>query len=100
MTKRLALVLVQAALSGGEHESAVFDGACAHQDVPMRFPGLAGEGGRRGQEAGAALGERAIERRKTHVVADREPDAAPWQVAHDCGLAGLVVRRLAIELAI
>ena len=44
MAERLAAVLVLAALRGGEHEAAVLDGARAHQHIPVRFAGLAGEG--------------------------------------------------------
>ena len=46
-----------------------------------------------------ASGQRAIERRKAHVVADRQPDPAPRQVRDHGGLARLVVGGLAIALA-
>ena len=46
-----------------------------------------------------AFGERAIQRRKAHVVADRQPDAAPWQVRDHGGLARLIVGGFAIALA-
>ena len=99
MAVGLALVLVQAGLGGGEHEAAVLDGAGAQQRVPMRFAGLAGEGGRHREERRAAFGERAIQRRKTHVVADRQADAAPGQVGDHSGFARLVIGGFAIALA-
>src|ERR1035438_6720247 len=40
MSEGLAAVLVLAALCGGEHETAVLDGACSNQEMPMRFAGL------------------------------------------------------------
>ena len=99
MAVGLALVLVHAALRRGEDEAAGLDGAGAQQRVPMRLAGLSGEGRRHREERRAGFGQRAIERRKTHVVADRQPDAAPRQVRDHGGLARLVVGGLAIALA-
>src|SRR6266576_5330761 len=86
----LALVLMHATLGCGEHEAAVLDGAGAQQGVPMRLAGLSGKGGGLGEERGAAFGERAIQRRKPYVVADRQPDPAPGQVGYHGGFAGLI----------
>src|SRR6516162_1185575 len=36
----LAAVFVLAALGGGEHEAAIFDGTCALQNMPVCFAGL------------------------------------------------------------
>ena len=46
-----------------------------------------------------ALGQRAIQRGKAHVVADRQPDPAPRQVGDHGGFARLVIGGLAIALA-
>ena len=81
-------------------KAAVLDGAGAQQRVPMRLAGLLGEGRRHGEERGAGFGQRAIQRRKAQVVADRQPEPAPRQVGDHGGLAGLVVGRFAIALAV
>ncbi|MGY4437948.1 hypothetical protein ACVW04_000730 [Bradyrhizobium sp. LM2.3] len=96
----LALVLMQAGLRGGEDEAAGLDRACTQQHVPMRFTGLAGEGRGHRDEVCAALGQRAVERGEAHVVADRQPDAAPGQVGDHGGLARLVIGGFAITLAV
>ena len=62
-------------------------------------PVLSREGGRHGEERRAAFGERAVQRRKAHVVADRQPDAAPGQVGDHGGFARLIVGGFAIALA-
>ena len=99
VTIALALAFMRSGLGGGEHEAAVLDGARAQQRVPMGFAGPHREGGRHGEERRPAFGERAIQRRKAHVVADREADAAPGQVRDHSGFARLVIGGLAIALA-
>ena len=90
---------MQAGLRGGKDEAAGLDRARTQQHVPMRLAGLAREGRRHGDEGGAALGQRAVERREAHVVADRQPDPAPGQVGDHGRLARLVIGGLAIALA-
>src|ERR1700728_5166819 len=67
--------------------------------MPMRLAGAYREGGWHGEERRAAFGERAVQRRKAHVVADREADAAPGQVRDHGGFARLVIGGFAIALA-
>ena len=62
-------------------------------------PVFSGEGGRHGEERRAAFGQRAIQRRKAHVVADGQPDPAPGQVGDHGGFARLVIGGFAIALA-
>ena len=100
MAEGLAAVLVLAALRGREHVAAVLDGAGAHQHVPVRLAGLPGEGRRDGEERGAGLGQRPVERGKAQVVADRQAEPAPRQVVQHRELAGPVASRLAIALAV
>src|SRR6266581_9765669 len=99
MAESRASVLVQAALRSGEYIAAVLDGARPDQDVPVGLAGLLGKRCRNGDEGGPGLRERAIERGKAQVVADRQPQPAPWQIGRDRGLAGLEAVRLAIALA-
>ena len=65
----------------------------------MRLTGLSREGGRHGEKRCAAFGKRAIQRRKTHVVADRQADAAPGQVGDHGGFARLIIGGFAVALA-
>ena len=90
---------MQSGLGRREHEAAGLDGPRTQQRMPMRFPGLAGEGGRHREECGAAFRKRAVERRKAQIVADRQPNPAPRQVGDHGGLARLVIGRFAITLA-
>src|SRR5664280_3214144 len=99
MAEGLAPVLVLAALRGGEHEAAVLYGAGADQHMPMRLAGLLGESGGDRQHGGAGLGQRAIERRETQVVAARQSEPAPRQIAQHRLFARPVAARLAIALA-
>src|SRR4051812_30259056 len=99
MPERIASVLMPAALRGGEHKRAVLDRARPHQDVPMRLAGLFRERCRDGQERRAGFGQSAIKRRKAQVIADREPEPAPWQVGDDAALAWPEIARLAVALA-
>ena len=94
MAESLAAVLVPAALGGGEHEAAVLDRACAHQNVPMRLAGLLGEGRGDREERSAGLGQRAIERREAQIVADGQAEPAPRQVGDDRELARPIAVRL------
>src|ERR1035437_6601006 len=87
MAEGLAPVLVLAALCGGEHEAAVLDGAGADQHMPMRLAGLLGESRRDREHGGAGLRQRAVERRETQVVADRQSQPAPRQIAQHSLLA-------------
>ena len=100
MAEGVAAVLVMAALRGCEHEGRVLDRARAHQHVPVRLAGLLGEGRRDRQERRAGLGERAVERRKAQVVADGHAEPAPWQIGDHRKIAGTIVARLAIALAV
>src|SRR5690349_24943728 len=99
MAEGRAPVLVCPALGGREYIAAIFDGTRANQDVPVGLAGLLGERRRDGNERGPGLCERAIERRETQVVADREAEPAPWQIGCHRGLAGLEAVRFAIALA-
>src|SRR5204863_8611606 len=67
--------------------------------MPVRLAGLPREGRRDRQERRAGFGERAIERRKAQVVADRKPEPPPWQVVYHRKLARPVAARLAIAFA-
>ena len=80
-----AAVLVQAALGGGEHKRAGFDRAGADQNVPMRLPGLLGEGGGNGDELRTGKRERPVEGGEAEIVADREPQAAEGKLGNDGG---------------
>src|SRR5207237_7765654 len=82
-----------------EHERAVFNGACAHQNVPVRLAGLPGEGRRDSKECGAGFGKCAIERRKAQVVADGKPKPPPRQIGQYREVARTIAARLAIALA-
>src|SRR3954465_3134972 len=99
MTEGLAAILVTPALGRREHESGVLDGARAHQHVPMRLPGLPGEGGRNGDERGASLRQRPVQQRKAQIVADCQAKPSPRQIGDDGALARLVTTRLTIALA-
>ena len=100
MTVGLAAAFVLARLRCSKDETAVFDGAGAHQHVPMRLAGRLGEGGGNGQHGGAGLGQCAVEGGKTQVVADRQSQHAPRQIADHGLFAGAIAARLAIALAI
>ena len=99
MSERGAAVLVVAALRGRDHERAVLDRARAHQHVPVRLAGLPRERGGDREERRARFGERAIERRKAQVVADRHAEPAPRQVGDHREIARAIAARLAIALA-
>ena len=99
VAKGLALVLMHASLRCGEHKAAGLDGAGAQQRVPVRCTGVSREGGGHGEERRTAFGERAIQRRKAHVVTDRQTNPAPGQVGDDGGFARLIVGGFAIALA-
>src|SRR5450756_282083 len=100
MAEGLAAVLVLAALRGGEHEAAILDGAGAVQHMPMRLASLLGESRRDREHGGASLRQRAVERRETQVVADRQSEPAPRQIAQHRLLARPVAVRFAIALAV
>src|SRR6201987_3930437 len=100
MAEGLARVLVQAALRRSEHEAPVLDCTRADEYVPVRLAGLPGEGRRYGEERGSGLGERAIERRKSQIVTDGEPQPAPRQIGEHRAIAGAERAPLAIALAI
>src|SRR5262249_5071141 len=99
MTEGRATVLVQTPLGGGEHVAAILDGAGPEQDGPMSLAGLLGKRCRNGNERGAGLRERAIERGKAQVIADRHTQPAPWQIGRDRALTGFEAVRLAIAFA-
>src|SRR3954447_18748144 len=99
MAERVAPVLMATALRGGEYERAVLDGARAHEDVPMRLAGLLGEGRRDREKRRAGVRQRAVERRKAQVIADREAEPAPRQIGDDAALARPEITRLAVALA-
>src|SRR5208282_2049531 len=65
----------------------------------MRLAGLPGEGRRYGEERGASLGHRAIERRETQIVTDRQAEPAPWQVGDNGKLASAIIVGFAVTLA-
>src|SRR5665811_1510585 len=100
MAEGLAPVLVLAALRGGEYEAAVLDGAGADQHMPMRLASLLGESRRDREHGGAGFRQRAVERRETQVVADRQSEPAPRQIAQHRLLARPVAVRFAIALAV
>src|SRR5690349_5134587 len=60
MAECFAAVLVEAALGGGNHETAVLNSAGAHQHVPVRLTGLLRERRRNCEEGAARLRERTI----------------------------------------
>src|SRR5881394_2053344 len=64
---------MRSALRRRNHVGLVLDGAGAQQRFPVRLPGRHGESRR--HEEYVALAETAIELGKTHVVANREPEA-------------------------
>src|SRR5215470_16387218 len=99
MTESRASVLVQAALGSGQHEAAVLDGARPDQDVPVGLAGLLGKRRRNGDEGSPGLRERAIERGKAQVIADRQAQSAPWQIGGDRALTRFEAVRLAIAFA-
>src|SRR6516165_3441591 len=100
MAEGLALVLVQAALRRSQNEASVLDCARPDENVPVRLPGLPGEGRRYGKEGRPGLRERAVERRKAQVVTDRQAETPPRQVRGDCDFAGPEGTRLPIALAV
>src|SRR5262245_4612668 len=95
-----AAVLVQATLGCSEHERAGLDRAGADQNVPMRLPGLLGEGGGDGDELGAGKRECAVESGEAEIVADRESQAAEGKLGNDSGSARPGVIGFAVALAI
>src|SRR3546814_13116491 len=66
----------------------------------MRLAGLAGESGGNGQDRCARFRERAIERGKAQIVANRDAETRPGQVGHDREVAGAEIARLAIALTV
>src|SRR5580700_9342981 len=80
MAESLSAVFVLAALGSGEDETAVLNRPRTQQHMPMRLAGLPGERRWDGEERRAGLGESAIERRETQVVADRQANPAPRQI--------------------
>src|SRR3954447_1077012 len=98
MAEGLAAILMAPALRRREHESSVLDRASAHQHIPMRFAGLTGKGGGDRDEGGAGFRQRAVQQRKTQVVADRQAKPPPRQIGDDGALARLVAARLAVAL--
>ena len=62
------------------------------QHMPMRFPGLLGEGRRHGDDVGAPGGERPVERGEAEVVADAHAEPAPGQIDNHGLAAGTKVR--------
>src|ERR1700704_4779507 len=99
MTESRAPVLMQAALRGCEHVAAILDGARPDQNVPVGLASLLGKRRRNGDEGSPGLRERAIERWKSQVVADRQAQPAPGQIGRDRTFTGLEAVRLAIALA-
>ncbi len=99
MAEGFAAVLVLAALRGREHEAPVLDRAgaistcqCASPVCLVKAEGMA-------SMMAPGFGQRAVERRKAQVVADRQAEPAPRQVGGHRDLAGAVVARFAIALA-
>src|SRR5258707_11712307 len=99
MAEGRAPVLVHSPLCGCEDVAAVLDGARADQHMPVRLAGLLGKSGRDRDERGTGLRQRAVERRETQVVADRQAEPAPGQVGHDGAFARTETARLPIALA-
>ena len=100
MAERLAAVLVHPALRGGDDEGAVLDGAGAQQQMPVRLPGLAGEGGGHGQHFGAGQRLGAEKLREAQIVADGEAELGRADVDDQRLVAGLVGCGFAPALAI
>src|SRR5262245_40885969 len=91
---------VLAGLRRSQDKAAIFNGARADQHAPMRLPGGSGKGGGNGQKIGTRPSERAVELRKAQVVANRQSQHPPWELGQNAPTAGLIVLRLAINLAI
>ena len=71
-----AAVLVRARLRCGHQPAGIFNRACTQQRVPVRLPRRHGKGGWNRQDRCPGATERLEQRRKTHVVADRQPELA------------------------
>ena len=100
MAVGLAAVLVPAALRGRDHEGAGLDGPRPMEHVPVRLPGLLGEGGRSREEGGPVLGQRLVQGGEAHVVADGHPEPAPGRLGQHRPLATRVGGRFAPALAV
>ena len=96
----VAAVFVMPALCRGKHETAGLDGACAQQEVPVRFAGLLCEGSRHRDHFRTRLGQRAIERRKAHVVANGQSDLAERRRHDDRHVTRSIGVGLAIAFAV
>jgi putative transposase len=85
----LAALVVVAPLGGGDHPALVLDGPRPQQQVPVRPPGVRGEGGRHQEDLGAGVERQlAVELGEADVVADRHPHLRRPHAHHDRGLAG------------
>ena len=69
---------VGAGLGRRNDEGAILDRPRPLQDMPMGLAGDLGEGRRRGDHAGAGLGQGAVERREANVIADGHAQRPPW----------------------
>ena len=63
--------------AGARTKAAGLDRPGAQQHLPVRLAGGPGEGRRHGDQAGARLGQGAVEIGETHVVADGQAEPAP-----------------------
>src|SRR5436190_989152 len=100
MPEGFAPVLVLASLGGGKNERAVLDRAGAQQYMPVRFAGLAREGGWNAEKRRARVRQRAIERGKAQIVANSQSKPAPWQIGSHREVARTVIARFTIAFAI
>ena len=66
-----------------QHVAKVLDGAGAHQDVPVRFPGRTGKGGRQGNHFRALLAHGPKQLGEAKVVAHRQSQPAEGRFGHD-----------------
>jgi len=69
----LATVDVETALGGSQHERLILDGTGTQQDVPVRLPGLRGEGSGHCHEFRALIQQPAEEFREAEIVTDARP---------------------------
>ena len=80
MAECIAPVLVVTGLRGGHEKGAVFNGPRPMQHHPMGLSGLFGKTGRCREKMAARLRQIMIKMGKTHIITDRNAQAAPWQI--------------------
>src|SRR5437764_7057548 len=86
------------ALARRKDITAGLDGAGAHEDMPVCFPGSPGKGCGDREISGTGLGQGTVEIGKAHVITDAKTESAPRCSCHHGTVAGLDGGRFPIAL--